>query len=160
MGGIFGKAWYEQHGPEANSAWGPELGRLTFERAAAILAHYTKSGDQYPPNLSQVMKLSREIANRPDPHKKMPAPKVGAGEVAEHIEHTAKARSSSNGGRRSVLLPGESCSAYLSALAASGKSGVEFDAERLALNGWTQENETSFQRHAARVGFRLGEPRA
>lgn len=151
MGEIFGKPWFAKHGPEAPALWRDALATLTLERGAEILTHYAHHGDDSPPNLGQVMQVSREIGNRAQPtHRALPAPKADAEAVASHVE---KLRAKT-GMRRNIFRPGEGYTDYLAALQASGKRLAEFDAERLVQCGWTPEHESEYRRHAAVCGFR------
>lgn len=54
--------------------------------------------------------------------------------------------------KRCVLLPGESGGGFDEAMAKSGMEEKEFRAERLLLNGWTDEDEQTFLMHLSTVG--------
>ncbi|WP_461572101.1 hypothetical protein [Sulfuricaulis sp.] len=131
MGEIFGAAWYREYGPEATDLWRTSLSEISFERAALVVNHFRRSGDRYPPTMSQVMKVAREVREPSHPYKALPAPHQDAEKVASNI---AQMRKKSR--VKTVLLSGESFTDYQSALVSSGKSRCEFDAERLRMNGY------------------------
>lgn len=154
MGEIFGKPWYEHNGPEANMTWQASLVGLALDQVAATLNHYRKSGDAFPPNLSQFMAAAKQF--RPQPaHVALPTPKPSEETVDRHVRDMAAALKV--GGRRKVLLPGESFGDYQDAMNkahAGGQRREEFDRERLRRNGWTDADEATFRRNAAGCGVR------
>lgn len=135
---IFGKPWNEKNGVEPNASWRASLVGLTMFQAADVIEHYRKSGDAQPPNLSQVMSTARQF--RPSPaYVALPAPGTDESKMPENIGAMRAAIHA--GQRRNPFLPGESLLDYRLALKASGKPKAEFDAERMALRGWTQRDE-------------------
>lgn len=152
MGQIFGRQWYEQHGPEANDAWKQSLREMSLPRAAAVLEHYRKSGDSFPPNLSQVVSVARTV--RTETPTALPAPKQSEQTPRIVQRAVAKMRASSQEVKRSVLRPGESSGAYLAAKMRAADP-VKFEAARLYANGWTGGMERSYRARCASVGFTL-----
>jgi hypothetical protein len=75
MGDIFGTQWYVQNGPEPTGVWKSSLSELRLERAMAVLQHFRVSGDQFPPNLSQVMSVARSLKLNQETHRALPPPK-------------------------------------------------------------------------------------
>lgn len=146
MGQIFGRPWYDQHGPEANETWCMSLSELSFERAAAVLEHYRTADETYPPNCSQVMALARQI-RLSAPAKALPPPSQS--EKTPEIVQAAisQIRNPYIEKNRNVFRKGESLRDYLDARTKSGKTNAQFDAERLHANGWSAHNEVAYQNH-------------
>lgn len=156
MGDIFGKPWYTHNGPEPTGAWLSSLREMRLERAMAVLQHFRVSGDAFPPNLSVVMKVAREM--KLDTARQLPAqlPPPDRQASPNTVEKSIRdARRASGYIKRSVLKRGEALGDYQKALAESGMSKAEFDAQRLIENGWTPAKEEQFRRHAHVVRFRL-----
>ena len=82
-----------------------------------------------------------------EPKTKAHAAYIASGERTDSAkvnEYISKIKKTS-GGRRNVFLPGESWSDYQAARHKAGQEGMDagaFDRMRLALNGWTDQDET------------------
>lgn len=57
--------------------------------------------------------------------------------------------------KRNVLLRNESYNDFIQELAKSDMEKEDFVKQRLKANGWTEEQESKFERHCKVVGFRL-----
>jgi hypothetical protein len=75
MGEIFGKPWFEKNGPEPSQLWQQSLKRMPMEKAAAVLEHYRKAGQTFPPNMSEVVELSGLLRRWEEPQKALPKPR-------------------------------------------------------------------------------------
>lgn len=143
MGGVFGRPWYEQNGPETTEVWKREVSEISLDRMAATLHHFRLSGDHYPPNLSVFMKTARDIKLRRLDEPQIEH-KADSDTIAKSIEKMRSKRSKV----RCVFKPDESMEDYFEAIRVSGKSRVEFDQQRLVENGWTEKDEESFINHS------------
>lgn len=131
MGQIFGRTWYDTHGPEPTELWKDSLSRLTLPRAGQIIEHYRTSGDTYPPNLSQVVNLTKTLAypREPEPPRiSRDAPTDSkVAEIAESIAEMKSGRKKTN-----AFLPGESLDDFLKASRESGLSREAFIEKRIS----------------------------
>lgn len=151
MGGIFGRPWYEQNGPEISPVWRSSVGELPLEKIAAVLQHFRVSGDSFPPNLSLFMKTARDIKIGQQIEKALPSPGPTPKVVQEAVgKMRARTRKT-----RSVFLPGENLIDYQKAMLESGMKESEFEAQRMVQNGWTAEDEAKYLSHAQVCGVRL-----
>lgn len=71
MGEIFGRVWSEQFGDEMTPSWREELATWSVTLAATVLTFYRRAGLRFPPNLSEVAKIAREL--KPSLELKPPA---------------------------------------------------------------------------------------
>lgn len=153
MGQIFGKAWFEQRGPEPSDIWKGALTDVCMSAAADTIRHYMKAGLAFPPNLSEVCEQLRAFNRSYEPSTpRLPKPEIDRAAAEAQIQKM-RARGHQ---RRSVFLPNESFGDYRNSLESSGMSKEQFDAIRLKRNGWTADLERSYCAHAAKVGFGMG----
>lgn len=151
MGEIFGTAWYRDNGSEPPELWRATLSEIDLKRAAAVIDHYRRSGDAFPPNLSQVMRLAREL--RPtEPYKALPTPTRDMEKIATGI---AALRHPEKHIYRSIFMPRESYGDVQNAWYKSGKPRGQFEAERLIKNGWTADRERTFRENTRICHFQL-----
>lgn len=140
MGEVFGTPWFSQNGPEMNASWQASLAELSFDQAVSAMEHYRKSGDAYPPNLSAFMGTAKQFKKVAD-YKSLPPPVKNLADIGKAISEMKRQNS---GGRRNVFLPGESWTDYQTAKHKAKQAGIgaeAFDASRMALNGWTDQDE-------------------
>jgi hypothetical protein len=145
LAGIFGRKVYEEYGPEMPKEWRMHVTTLSLDRAAAVLQQYGRSGDAFAPTLSQLMASARAIRLSAEPEA-LALPKPSDPELAQKAFATTKSIKRKK--IRSVFKPGESLVDYQQALAASGMSRVDFEAQRLVESRWTPDDEVAY-RHAS-----------
>lgn len=89
MGDTFGKLWYEQNGPEPNTTWQASLVGMSLDQVAYAIEHFRKSGDAFPPNLSQFVATARQF-KMPATHVALPKPKAEPTKIGNYMAEIRK----------------------------------------------------------------------
>lgn len=90
MGETFGKSWYEQNGPEPNTTWQASLLGMALDQVAFAIEHFRKSGDAFPPNLSQFIAVAKQLKIAPA-HVSLPKPKSEPTKIDKYLSQIRKA---------------------------------------------------------------------
>jgi hypothetical protein len=151
MGEIFGTRWYEMHGPEASNLWQTSITAMSMDRAGAVIEHFRTCGQAHPPTMSEVVNVGRTLRTPEKQSPRLPRPEVDSKKVEASIEQMRRSGSQ----RRNKFLPGESTDDYQKAMRESGLSAKEFEAQRLAKNGWAHENEIKHRDRLRQLAFNV-----
>lgn len=149
MGEIFGTRWYETHGPEASNLWQASITGMSMERAGVVIEHFRTCGQAHPPTMSEVVHIGRTVRLPEKQSPRLPRPDVDSKKIEASIEQMRRAGNQ----RRNKFLPGEGPNDYHKALMESGLTAQEFEAQRLAANGWTKENESKYRERMRHLAF-------
>lgn len=152
LSGIYGKRFCTEHGEEMNETWKLAVAQISYTQAKHGLDTCLRSKDEFVPTLPQFLYRARSMP--PPVTYRLPSPVidrvVGRQRVKEII-----AGAKSTVSRRCILLPGENYTDYRAALHESGIPEPEFKVQRLAVNGWSQQDEVGYRRLAGVIGLRL-----
>ena len=155
---IYGDQWVRKYGDTPNDTWASMCESVAPTVIRDAITECIKKNN-FPPSLPEfggyIRDLQRIAKQREDSTPQLPRiMSEREREQARDVIAKASPKKASRGNRRTLLLPGESYADYSEALAASGKSTAEFRRERLAMNGWADEDEAGFLLHLGMLGLR------
>lgn len=92
LAGLFGRKFYDEYGRHMPFEWRAKITTLSYERAKAVLEHYSASGDAYPPNCSQLMAIARQVKLQPQGAALLERPRSRevAAENIERLKHIVR----------------------------------------------------------------------